>query len=71
MLFQFIFADSAGKPHPFHVKSNWQPLPQSLVALETYLERTKFEIASITFLNEKDNLSIAIICIIKAKARCL
>ena len=27
------------------------------MALETYLERTKFEIASITFLNEKDNLS--------------
>ena len=27
------------------------------MALETYLERTKFEIAFITFLNEKDNLS--------------
>ena len=57
MLFQFIFADSAGKPHPFHVKSNWQPPPQPSVALESYLERTKFEIARIPFLNEIDNLS--------------
>ena len=57
MRLQYIFADSAGKPHPFHVKSNWQPPPQPSVALESYLERTKFEIASITFSNEKDNLS--------------
>ena len=54
---QYIFADLAGRPHPFHVKSNWQPPPQPSVALESYLERTKFEIVSITFSNEKDNLS--------------
>ena len=57
MRLQYIFADSAGNPYPFHVKSNWQPPQQPLVALESYLERTKFEIASITFSNEKDNLS--------------
>ena len=57
MRLQYIFADSAGKPHPFHVKSKWQPPPQPSVALESYLEHTKFEIASITFSNEKDNLS--------------
>ena len=57
MRLQYIFADSAGKPHPFHVKSNWQPPPQPSVALESFLERTKFEIASIIFSNEKDNLS--------------
>ena len=57
MRLQYIFADSAGKPHPFHVKSNWQPPPQPSVALESHLERTKFEIATITFSNEKDNLS--------------
>ena len=57
MCLQYIFGDSAGKPHPFNVKSNWQPLPQPSVALESYLERTKFEIASITFSKEKDNLS--------------
>ena len=44
-----IVADSAGKPHQFHVKSNWQPPLQPSVALVRYLERTKFEIASITF----------------------
>ena len=57
MRLQYIFADSAGKPHLFHVKSNWQPPPQPSVALESHLERTKFEIDSITFSNEKDNLS--------------
>ena len=57
MRLQYIFADSVGKSHPFHVKSNWQPPPQPSVALESYFERTKFEIASITFSNEKDNLS--------------
>ena len=57
MRLQYIFADSAGKPHPFHVKSNWQPPPQPSVALESYLEPTKFEIAYITFSNEKGNHS--------------
>ena len=57
MRLQYICAHSAGKPHPFHVKSNLQPPPQPSVALESYLERTKFEIASITFSNKKDNLS--------------
>ena len=57
MRLQYIFADSAGKPHPFHVKSNWQRPPQPALALERYLERTKFEIASITLSSEKDNLS--------------
>ena len=39
------------------LKKSWQPPPQPSVALESYLERTKFEIASITFSNEKDDLS--------------
>ena len=49
MRLQYIFANSKSKSHPFHVKSNWQPLPQPSVDLESYLERTKYEIASITF----------------------
>ena len=53
MRLQYIFADSAGKPHPFHVKSNWQPPPQPSVALESYLERTKFEIAPSLFQTKK------------------
>ena len=50
---QYIFADSAGKQHQFHVKSNWQLPPQPALALESYLERTKIAIASITISNEK------------------
>ena len=57
MRLQYIFADSAGKPHPFHGKSNWQPPPQPSVALERYLERTRFELCLHHFSSEKDNLS--------------
>ena len=53
----YIFANSKSKPHPFHVKSTWQPPPQPSVALESYLERTEYEIASITFSPVSDNLS--------------
>ena len=35
MRLKFLFADRNRKPHPFHVKSNWQPPPQPSVALET------------------------------------
>ena len=41
---------------PWHTLSE-QPPPQPSVALESYFERTKFGTASITFSNEKDNLS--------------
>ena len=53
----YLLTQPANPGHPFHVKTNWQPPPQPSVALESHLERTKFEIASITFSNEKDNLS--------------
>ena len=53
----YIFADSNSNPHPFYVRSNWQPPPQPSVALENYLEQTKLEIANITFTDVKDNLS--------------
>ena len=57
MRLKFLFADRNSKPHPFHVKSNWQPSPQPSVALEDYLERTKYEIATIPFSDTQDNLS--------------
>ncbi|XP_067045490.1 uncharacterized protein [Acropora muricata] len=57
MRLKFLFADCNSKPHPFHVKSNWQPPPQPSVALENYLERTKYEIATISFCDTQDNLS--------------
>ena len=33
MRLKYIFANSQSKSHPFHVKSTWQPPPQSSVAL--------------------------------------
>ena len=57
MRLKFLFADRNSKPHPFHVKSNWQPPPQPSVALEDYLERTKYEIATLSFCDTQDNLS--------------
>ena len=47
MRLQYIFANSKSKPHPFHVRSTWQPPPKPSVALESYLERTKYEIANL------------------------
>ena len=57
MRLKYHFADHGSNPHPSHVKSTWQPPLQPSVALESYLERTKLEIASISFSNAKGNLS--------------
>ena len=57
MRLKYMFAHAKSNLHPFYVRSNWQPPPQSSVALENYLEQTKLEIANITFTNVKDNLS--------------
>ena len=57
MRLKYLFANSESKPHPFHVNSKWQPPPQPSVALENYLERTKFEIATTVFSDARDNLS--------------
>ena len=57
MRLKFLYADRNSKPHPFHVKSNWQPPPQPSVALQNCLERTKYEIATILFCDTQDNLS--------------
>ena len=54
---KFLFADRNSKPHPFHVKSNWQPPPQPSAALANYLERRKYEIATISICDTQDNLS--------------
>ena len=56
MRLKFLFADRNSKPHPFHVKSNWQPPPQASAALENYFKRTKYEIATISFCDTQDNL---------------
>ena len=41
----------------FYVKSTWETPVQQLVALETFLEEVKFELANIPIRRPKDNLS--------------
>ena len=57
MRLQYIFYGQEKKPHPFHVKSNWNPPVQPSVALETFLEEVRFELATINIEETKDNLS--------------
>ena len=48
MRLKYMFADKKKTtPHPFHVKSSWQPPVQNSVALEKYLEETKLELDSV------------------------
>ena len=57
MRLKYIFHGKDKEPHPFHVKSDWDPPVQPSVALETFLEEVKFELANIKFNRPKDNLS--------------
>ena len=53
---QYIVGKEMKNVHPFHVKSNWVPPIQPSVALETFLEEVKFELAEIELQRPKDNL---------------
>ena len=57
MCLKYIFHGNDKEPHPFHVKSDWDPPVQPSVALETFLEEVKFELASIKLNRPIDNLS--------------
>ena len=49
--------ESKNEPHPFHVKSDWELPVQPSLALETFLEEVKLELASIEFSDKpKDNI---------------
>ena len=56
MRLQYIFHGKNEEPHPFHVKSNWEPPVQPSVALESYLERVKFQLAEIQISKPLNNL---------------
>ena len=56
MCLQFIFHGRDKKPHPFHVKSNWEPPVQSSVTLEMYLEEVKTQLVEIQISKPKSNL---------------
>ena len=55
MRLQYIFHGEENEPHSFHV--NWEPPVLLSVALETFLEEVKLELASIEFDKPKDNIS--------------
>ena len=57
MRLQYIFHGQNKEPHPFHVKSNWMPPVQQSIALESYLESVKTQLADITISKPKNNLS--------------
>ena len=57
MRLQYIFHTKNTKPHPFHFKSDWIPRVQKSVALESYLESVKIQLAEIKPSKPKNNLS--------------
>ena len=50
MRLKYIFHGQNNKPHPYHVNSNWIPQAQPSVALESYLEEVKLQLAEIKYL---------------------
>lgn len=56
MRLQYILYGQDKEPHPFHVKSNWEPPVQPSVTLESYLEEVKTELAEVKILKPKHNL---------------
>ena len=57
MRLQYIYYGKEKEPHPFHMKSNWSPPVQPSVALETFLEEVKLELAEIELKKPKHNLT--------------
>ena len=57
MRLKYIFHKENKEPHPFHVKSDWKPPIQKSVALESYLESVKIQLAEIKPIKPKNNLS--------------
>ena len=56
MRLQYIFHGKDKEQHPFHVKSDWEPPVQPSVALETYLEEVKLQLANINTITPTNNL---------------
>ena len=56
MRLMYIFRGENNEPHPYHVKSAWEPPIQRSVALESYLEEVKSDLAEIEITKPKNNL---------------
>ena len=69
MRLQYIFYGQEKEPHPFHVKSDWDPPVQPSVALETFLEEVRYELTTINIEKPKDNLSHGERCALKELSR--
>ena len=59
MRLQYIFYGQDEEPHPFHVKSDWEPPVQQSVSLESFLERVESDLAEVNITKPKNNLSPA------------
>ena len=57
MRLKYIFHKENKEPHPFHVHADWNPPVQKSVALESYLENVKIQLAEIKPIKPKNNLS--------------
>ena len=57
MILLYIYHGQNIEPHPFHVKSTWISQVQHSVALESYLENVKTQLAEIKVIKPKSNLS--------------
>ena len=58
MRLQFIYHGEDNNIHPFYVKSNWEPPVQKSVALESYLEEIKTQLAQIPITKPEHNLPL-------------
>jgi len=59
MRLRYIFHRKENKQLPIYVKPKWELPAQQSVALETFLEEVKFELANIPIKGAKDNLSLS------------
>ena len=57
MILLYIYHGQNIEPYPFHVKSTWISQVQHSVALESYLENVKTQLAEIKIIKPKNNLS--------------
>ena len=56
MRLRYIFHGQDKEPHLFHVKSTWKPPVQPSVALESYLEEVRTQLAEVKLTKPKNNL---------------
>lgn len=57
MRLKYMFYGQNKRVHPFYVKSNWIPPVQQSVALESFLEEVKLQLAEMEIVKPKQNLS--------------